>query len=176
MTRFLANILDMTRLETGEIAPRIVAVALPEAIEAAIARVPGAAHVGVDLPDGLPRAAADPALLEQVLVNLLDNAVKYSPSGGIISVSARLIGDRLALSIADEGVGITPDDLPYVFDSFYRARRQDRVGPGTGLGLAIARGLMEAMGGTIEAQSPRPDAPADGAPGTMITLTLPMAI
>jgi len=176
MTRFLANILDMTRLETGEIAPRIAAVVLPEVVEAAIARVPGTAHVGVDMQADLPRAAADPALLEQVLVNLLDNAVKYSPPGGIISVSGRLVGDRVALSVNDEGIGIAPDDLPYVFDSFYRARRQDRVGPGTGLGLAIARGLMEAMGGTIEAQSPRPDAPADGAPGTMITLTLPVAI
>jgi len=176
MTRFLANILDMTRLETGEIAPRVAAVALAEVVEAAIARVPGTAHVGVDLPADLPRAAADAALLEQVLVNLLDNAVKYSPPGGIISVSGRTLGDRVALSIADEGVGIMPDELPFVFDSFYRARRLDRVGPGTGLGLAIARGLMEAMGGTIEAQSPRPDAPADGAPGAMITLTLPIAI
>jgi two-component system sensor histidine kinase KdpD len=176
MTRFLANILDMTRLETGEVAPRIAAVTLPEVVEAAIGRVPGTAHVGVDLPAELPRAAADPALLEQVLVNLLDNAVKYSPPGGIISISGRPVGDRVALSVADEGIGIAPGDLPYVFDSFYRARRQDRVGPGTGLGLAIARGLMEAMGGTIEAQSPRPDAPADGAPGTLITLTLPVAI
>jgi two-component system sensor histidine kinase KdpD len=175
MARFLANILDMTRLETGEITPRIVAVALPEVVEAAIARVPGTAHVGVDLPEDLPRAVADPTLLEQVLVNLLDNAVKYSPPGGLISVSGRLAGDRVSLSVTDEGIGIAPDDLPYVFDSFYRARRQDRVGPGTGLGLAIARGLMEAMGGTIEAQSPRPDAPADGAPGTVITLTLPVA-
>ncbi len=176
MTRFLANILDMTRLETGEVAPRIAAVTLPEVVEAAIGRVPGTAHVGLDLPAELPRAAADPALLEQVLVNLLDNAVKYSPPGGIISVSGRPAGDRVALSVADEGIGIAPGDLPYVFDSFYRARRQDRVGPGTGLGLAIARGLMEAMGGTIEAQSPRPDVPADGAPGTLITLTLPVAI
>ena len=176
MTRFLANILDMTRLETGEIAPRIVAVALQEVVEAAIGRVPGTTHVGADIPPDLPRAAADAALLEQVLVNLLDNAVKYSPPGGIISVSGRMSGDRVALSVSDEGIGIPPDELPYVFDSFYRARRQDRVGPGTGLGLAIARGLMEAMGGTIEAQSPRPDAPADGAPGTMITLTLPAAI
>jgi two-component system sensor histidine kinase KdpD len=176
MTRFLTNILDMTRLETGEISPRIAAVELADVVEAAIARVPGTAHVGVDLSADLPRAAADPALLEQVVVNLLDNAVKYSPPGGIISVSGRPVGDRVALSIADEGVGIMPDELPFVFDSFYRARRLDRVGPGTGLGLAIARGLMEAMGGTIEAQSPRPDAPADGAPGTMITLTLPIAI
>jgi two-component system sensor histidine kinase KdpD len=176
MTQFLANILDMTRLETGEVAPRIAAVGLPEVAEAAIARVPGAAHVGVDLANDLPRAAADAALLEQVLVNLLDNAVKYSPPGGLISVSGRASGNRVTLSVTDEGIGIAPDELPFVFDSFYRARRQDRVGPGTGLGLAIARGLMEAMAGTVEAQSPRPDAPADGAPGTMITLSLPIAL
>jgi two-component system sensor histidine kinase KdpD len=175
MARFLANILDMTRLETGEIAPRIGVVAVAEVVEAAITRVPGTAHVGVNLPPDLPRVVGDPALLEQVLVNLLDNAVKYSPAGGLISIMGRQMGGRIALSIIDEGIGISSDDLPYVFDSFYRARRQDRVGPGTGLGLAIARGLMEAMAGTIEAQSPRPDAHADGAPGTMIMLTLPMA-
>jgi two-component system sensor histidine kinase KdpD len=175
MARFLTNILDLTRLETGEIVPRIVATAISEVVEAAITRVPGTAHVGVDLPPDLPRAAADPALLEQVLVNLLDNAVKYAPPGSLVSVTGRQMGDRVALSIADEGIGIPAEDLPFVFDSFYRARRRDRVGPGTGLGLAIARGLMEAIGGTIEAQSPRPDAPADGAPGTVMTLTLPVA-
>jgi len=72
-------------------------------------------------------------------------------------------------------VGIPAEDLPHVFDSFYRARRGDRVAPGTGLGLAIARGLTEAMGGTIEAASPRPDLPRDGSPGTAVTLRLPAA-
>ena len=77
--------------------------------------------------------------------------------------------------MADEGVGIPLADMPHVFDSFYRARRGDRVAPGTGLGLAIARGLVEAMGGTIEAVSPRPDLPRDGSPGTIISLRLPAA-
>ena len=77
--------------------------------------------------------------------------------------------------VTDEGPGIPPDDLPHIFDSFYRARREDRTVPGTGLGLAIARGLIESMGGTITARSPRPDAPRDGAPGTLIEITLPAA-
>jgi two-component system sensor histidine kinase KdpD len=110
-----------------------------------------------------------------VVVNILDNAMKYAPAGGFVRVSATPYVDQVLLSVADEGVGIAPEDLPHVFDSFYRAKRGDRVAPGTGLGLAIARGLMEAMGGSIEAISPRPDAPADGAPGTVIQLRLPLA-
>ena len=179
MTRFLSNILEMTRLESGEITPRIVPVALEEIVEAAIARVskqgpPELGPVGLNLPDDLPRVAADPALLEQVLVNVLDNARKYGPHGGFVRISAQLFGREISLRVADEGSGIAADDLPHVFDSFYRARHGDR-GTGTGLGLAIARGLTEAMGGSIAAVSPRPDAPADGSPGTVIILTLPVA-
>ncbi len=174
MTRFLANILEMTRLESGEIVPRIVPVALAEVLEAAIARVPQLGHVGLNLPDDLARVAADPALLEQVLVNVLDNACKYGPAGGFVRISATTFGREMTIRLADEGGGIAVEDLPHVFDSFYRARHGHR-GVGTGLGLAIARGLMEAMGGTIAAVSPRPDAPADGSPGTVVTITLPVA-
>jgi len=80
---------------------------------------------------------------------------------------------RVCIEVADEGVGIPAADLEHVFDSFYRARREDRTVAGTGLGLAIARGLVEAMDGEIAAESPRPDAPADGAPGTVIRVWLP---
>ncbi len=72
-------------------------------------------------------------------------------------------------------MGIAPEDLPHVFDSFYRAGRVDRVAPGTGLGIAIARGFITAMGGRIEAVSPRPDAPPLGFPGTVVILHLPTA-
>ncbi len=174
MTRFLSNILEMTRLESGEITPRIVPVALDEVMEAAITRVPLLGPVGLNLPADLPRLAADPELLEQVLVNVLDNACKYGPPGGFIRITAEAVNREMSIRIADEGSGISQEDLPHVFDSFYRAGKGDR-GVGTGLGLAIARGLTEAMGGTIAAISPRPDAPADGSPGTVIILTLPVA-
>ena len=175
MTRFLANIMDLTRLESGQVLPRLEPTDVAAVIEAAVARVPDAAYVGTVLPDPLPHALADAALLEQVLVNLLDNALKYSPAGSHPAVRVAVEGVMLVIAIADSGVGIAPADLPHVFDSFYRAHRGDRVTPGTGLGLAIARGMVEAMGGSIAALSPRPDLPRDGLPGTIVTLRIPVA-
>ncbi len=172
MTRFLTNIMDMTRLETGEVTPRLERVRVADIVELAVSRVPALSHMATDIADDLPHVLADPALLEHVLVNLLENAAKYGPNGGLVRLSARPDGARIRISVADEGPGIAAADLPHVFDSFYRARREDRTVPGTGLGLAIARGLTEAMGGTIKARSPRPDAPRDGAPGTVVDVVL----
>ncbi|GAC1345468.1 MAG: sensor histidine kinase KdpD [Acetobacteraceae bacterium] len=175
MARFLANITELTRLETGEIKPHLIAVPLGEAAEAAIAHLPGSQVVAVTMADPEPIALADPALLERVLVNILENAMKYAPSSSMIQIRGTSEAGHACLAILDEGVGIKAEDLPHVFDSFFRATRGDRIAPGTGLGLAIARGLIEAMHGTITAHSPRPDLPRDGAPGTVITLRLPSA-
>ena len=177
MTRFLANIIEMTRVETGEIVPLIDTVPVAEAIEAAASRVPGLPPVVLDMPRATLSVSADPALLDQVLVNVLENAAKYAPAAGHVLVAARLEGGFVCVSISDGGPGISAADLPHVFDSFYRARREDRTLPGTGLGLAIARGLTEAMGGTIEAWSPaagpvRSDAGGSAGPGTTIILRL----
>lgn len=174
MGRFLANISDLTRLETGEIRPRTETVALLPIVEAAIARLPDPLLVGTRVDPALT-ARVDPALLEQALFNVLDNAVKYSPRGGTVSVAARATETEVVMSVADGGVGIPVADLPHVFDSFFRARRGDRTAPGTGLGLAIARGLLEAMGGAIAAISPNPDAPRGGFPGTVMRITVPRA-
>jgi two-component system sensor histidine kinase KdpD len=175
MTKFLANIMEMARVETGEINARRDRLLLAEIVEAAVSRVSGAMYAGVNIADDATHVLADSALLEQILVNILDNAVKYAPEGSRIAISARRSGDQISISIADEGVGSPSADLPHVFDSFFRATRGDRVAPGTGLGLAIAKAFTEAMGGKIRAQSPRLDLPADGAPGTVIILELPAA-
>jgi two-component system sensor histidine kinase KdpD len=190
MSRFLDNITDMTRLESGEIAPTLVRTDPEEIVEAALARLRHAAEIRIALPKDLPPVLADPALLEQVVFNILDNAVKYAPDTPHIRISASAQDGRVLLRIEDAGIGIAAEDLPHVFDSFYRARRGDRVAAGTGLGLAIARGLIEAMGGSIAAVSPRPgplaSGPPDpglpdsglpdwGRPGTIITLNLPAA-
>jgi two-component system, OmpR family, sensor histidine kinase KdpD len=175
MARFLANIADLTRLESGEVRPRLGSVAIAEVLEAAVARLADAPLVATGNADLALQMRADPALLEQALVNVLENAVKYAPAGSLVRVSTLRDGADVVLAVADEGVGIAPDAMPHVFDSFYRVHRGDRVLPGTGLGLAIARGLVEAMGGTIAAQSPNPDAPRGGLPGTVVTMRLPAA-
>jgi two-component system sensor histidine kinase KdpD len=175
MTKFLSNIMEMARVETGEIVAKRERMRLTDAIEAAVTRVHGAMYAGVNVSEDASYVLADGALLEQILVNLLDNAVKYAPEGSRIAISANRRGADVIISVADEGIGIAAGDLPHVFDSFFRATRGDRVAPGTGLGLAIAKAFVEAMGGSIRAQSPRLDLPADGAPGTVISLEVPAA-
>ena len=175
MTRFLDNITDMTRLESGEIAPLLAAVEIGEIVRSALARLRQPADLEFGLPEDLPPVLADPALLEQVVFNILDNAVKYAQGTPRIRISAILQEGRVLLGIEDGGIGIAAEDLPHVFDSFYRARRGDRVAAGTGLGLAIARGLIEAMGGRISAASPRANLLPGEPPGTVLSLDLPAA-
>jgi two-component system sensor histidine kinase KdpD len=174
MVRFLTNITDLVRLETGEVRPRLGSVPLAEVMEAALSRLPNALYIATDMGADL-EVQADAALLEQALVNVLDNAAKYSPQGAVVRVRARPQGQQISIAISDEGVGIPPDDLDRVFDSFFRIQRRDRTGPGIGLGLAITRGLIEAMGGTIAARSPNPDTARGGLPGTVVTIVLPRA-
>jgi two-component system sensor histidine kinase KdpD len=105
-------------------------------------------------------------LIEQVLVNLLDNALKYSPAGTPIEVRAHVAGDDLEIEVADRGIGIPPEDLERIFDKFYRVQRPHSVA-GTGLGLTISKGFVEAHRGRIWARN-RPGG------GTIVTLALPM--
>jgi two-component system, OmpR family, sensor histidine kinase KdpD len=176
MGRFLANIEELNRLESGDLRPGTQAVPVIEVVDAAVTRLPATALIATGQIEPAFKVAADPALLEQALVKVLENALKYAPEGSLVSVRAEEERNGVAISVADEGIGIPPEDLPHVFDSFFRVRRGDRAAPGTGLGLAIARGLVEAMGGRISAQSPRTDLPADGLPGTVITIRLPKGV
>jgi two-component system sensor histidine kinase KdpD len=109
----------------------------------------------------------DFVLMEQVLVNLLDNAAKYSPAGSTIVLRALMEGKDVAIEIADQGLGIAPEDLEIVFDKFYRVHAADRQRAGTGLGLSICRGFIEAQGGRIFARS------AGIGHGTTIRITFP---
>lgn len=170
LDRYVQNLLDMTRLGHGALTPRLAPLDLAELVGSARQRMRGVlrAHVlNVDLPPDLPLVRADGVLLEQVLVNILDNAAKYAPAGTEILISGQATGPCLELAIVDHGPGISAADQTRVFDMFYRVAGGDRQRAGTGLGLAICKGLVEAMGGTIRAESGWPDGS-----GTRIVLAL----
>ena len=170
----IEDLLDLAAVEQGEARIDLAPVALRDvATQAEAVARPAAAGkrhtLTLDVPGDLPRVLADRDRLGQVLINLLDNAVKFTPEGGRIEVSARPSSGRVVLSVKDNGVGIPPEDIGRIFERFYRVgRSRDRREGGTGLGLAIAKHLTQAMGGTIEVES-RPGS------GTTFRVSLPAA-
>jgi len=111
-------------------------------------------RVIVDLPQNLPLLRADETRLQEVLYNLFDNAVKYSQPSGTISLQVQSANNQIVLSVSDTGVGIGPDDLPRIFERFYRAdKARSRALGGTGLGLSIVKHIAQLHGGTVEAES-----------------------
>ena len=170
----IEDLLDLAAVEQGEARIDLAPVALRDvATQAEAVARPAAAGkrhtLTLDVPGDLPRVLADRDRLGQVLINLLDNAVKFTPEGGRIEVSARPSSGRVVVSVKDNGVGIPPEDLGRIFERFYRVgRSRDRREGGTGLGLAIAKHLTQAMGGTIEVES-RPGS------GTTFRVSLPAA-
>lgn len=153
LNRFVGNLLDMTRLESGVLQPKLEATEVADVVGAAAERSRAlvARHrLALEVAPGLPLYLLDPILLEQVLVNLIDNAAKYAPAGTAVTVSAR--EDKgLAIRVLDEGDGIPEDKLEAIFDKFHRIQQGDSAQAGTGLGLAICRGFVETMGGRITA-------------------------
>ena len=124
-----------------------------------------------DVPDDLPPIEGDPKRLQQVLGNIISNAIKFTPAGGSIGVSCAAEGDSVVIQVRDSGAGITPELLPYIFDRFRQGdSRSTRTHGGLGLGLAIARYLVERHHGTIRADSDGPGR------GTTFYVTLPIAL
>jgi two-component system sensor histidine kinase KdpD len=173
LTAYVTNLLDISRLESGDIGPKQEAVMLSDLVGAALykARAALADHrLFIKVPAELPLLEADSALLQQALVNILDNAAKYSPKGSQISMIAEAQADTVQLRILDEGPGVAETDLDRLFDKFFRAAATRGQQPGTGLGLTICRGIIEAMRGSIEAFN-RCDRS-----GMCIRLTLPVSL
>jgi signal transduction histidine kinase len=138
-------------------------------IEALRAHAPVHVEVIVDAPDDLPEVAADPDKLRQVLTNLLDNAVKYSPDGGSVRIALAQSGNRIRFRIEDQGLGIPPTEQARIFEKFYRLDPNLTRGVGgTGLGLYICRELVDRMDGRIWVAS-------DGRRGSTFTVELPVA-
>jgi two-component system sensor histidine kinase KdpD len=173
LNRFIANLLDMTKLESGAIVPNTTLYDLREIVGSALRRADKILvghQVELDLADNLPMLKLDAVLVEQALFNLLDNAAKYSPTGSTVRIHGWRDKESVELEIMDEGDGIPPAELEHIFDKFYRVQKGDQVRAGTGLGLAIARGFIEAMNGTIGAGN-RSDRP-----GAVFTIRLPIPL
>jgi two-component system sensor histidine kinase KdpD len=169
LNRLVGNLLSMTRIESGAIKlhrdPGDIQDLVGTALEQLGRRIEKH-RVRVDVPEDFPLVPMDFALMVQVVVNLLENAVKYSPENSLIEVSATLEDEKVRLQFADRGVGIPSEDLTRVFDKFYRVQRPESV-TGTGLGLSISKGIVEAHHGNIYAH-------ARNRGGTIVSVELPL--
>ncbi len=163
LTALVDNLLDMSRLQAGVVSPTLNSADLPAVVHQAVSGLDGAdrARVELDSPVDLPPVLADPGLLERVVANLLSNAVQHASSGPV-TVTAGVVGDRVELRVVDRGHGVPFADRERVFAPFQRLGDAP-AGQGVGLGLAVARGLTEAMGGTVT---------ADDTPGGGLTMVV----
>ncbi|MFJ4966332.1 Sensor protein KdpD [Streptomyces sp. ADI96-02] len=166
LDHLVGNLLDMSRLQTGTVTPLIREIDLDEVVPMALGGVPEGS-VELDIPETLPMVAVDPGLLERVVANIVENAVKYSSAGDPVAVAASALGERVELRVVDRGRGVPDEAKERIFEPFQRYGDAPR-GAGVGLGLAVSRGFAEAMGGTLDAE----DTPGGGL--TMV-LTLPAA-
>ena len=153
----MANLLDMSRIEGGALKPEKEWYPIDELIHDVLGHMQPLLldrAVQTSIPDDLPPVQLDYLEIEQVLTNLIENAVRYTPSDSPVDVSVQIDGDQMVISVGDRGSGIPPADLERVFDKFYRVSGRSSVRPtGSGLGLAVSKGLVEAHGGRIWAEN-----------------------
>ena len=167
LTRFVARLLDLSRIEAGMLQPLRDWHDVEEILAEVVERLdPHGDRVHLAVPDALPLARVDYVMVEQIITNLLDNALKYSPADRLVDVTVGTPRGQLRIEVADRGPGIPLSEAGRVFEKFYRAA-QGASAPGTGLGLAIARGLAQAHGGDVTC-APRP------AGGSIFAVRLPI--
>jgi two-component system, OmpR family, phosphate regulon sensor histidine kinase PhoR len=157
LTQMVQELLELSRIESGQVPVRLRPTALPDLINPPVERLSSQAEragltLTVTLDPDLPPVLADPERVQQVVTNLVHNAIKFTPQAGSITVSAKTAPREVVVEVTDTGIGIAPKDLPRIFERFYKADRA-RSGGGTGLGLAIARHIIQAHGGRIWVQS-----------------------
>lgn len=172
LNRLVDNLLDMSRIEAGAMIPQREWQLLDEIVEGAIRRVDPdmkGRPLEIKIDDDLPPVHVDAVEVQQVLVNLLDNAIKYSPARSPVRLAATRAGLDVEVRVGNEGPGVPAEDRTRIFERFYRARNSTEARVrGTGLGLAICKGIVEAHGGSIWCES---------APGveTVMTFTIPLS-
>ena len=174
LSRLVRDLQDLSRLEESGVSLNIRPALVSDIVGGVMQKMrPQFETKGVALsaivPARLPLVLADGDRIQQVLLNLLDNALVYTPAGGAVCVEASAGAGAVEIAVIDNGIGIAPEHLPYIFTRFYRVdKSRSRAAGGAGIGLTIARRLIEAHGGTIDVQS------AAGA-GSRFTVTLPAA-
>ncbi len=151
----VANLLDASRLQAGALAVHLQQVSIEEAADAVLVAMPPGSgeRITLDFDPMLPDVRADPGLLERVLANLLDNALRHTPSGTMVTLRAGTHNGGVICEVVDHGAGIAPSQLSQLYAPFQRSG--DRTPGGIGLGLTVARGFTEAMGGTLQARETR---------------------
>ena len=175
MQRLVHDLVDLSRAEAGQVLLELRPVDLGELIKSAATRLypqfedkDVALHL--EIPAGLPQPEVDANRMTQVILNLLGNALQYTPPKGQVAVRAWAGRDELMVAVQDSGVGLAPDHLPHIFERFYRVdKSRSRASGGSGIGLTIARHLIEAHGGRIWASSPGLTG------GSTFSFTLPLA-
>jgi two-component system sensor histidine kinase KdpD len=169
LTHLVDNLLDMSRLQAGALSLFPRPAGLDEIVSRALDNLdPAARGITVDIPESLPEVKVDPAILERVIVNLTENALRYSPAGKPPLLTASALGDWVELRVVDRGPGIPEEDRDRMFVPFQRLGDTDNT-TGVGLGLALSRGLTEAMGGTLTAE----DTPGGG---LTMTVSVPVVV
>jgi two-component system sensor histidine kinase KdpD len=167
LTHLVDNLLDMSRLQAGALSLFPRPAGLDEIVSGALDNLdPAARGITVDIPESLPEINVDPAILERVIVNLTENALRYAPPGQPPLLTASALGDRVELRVVDRGHGIPETERDQMFVPFQRLGDTDNT-TGVGLGLALSRGLTEAMGGTLTAED---------TPGGGLTMTVSMPV
>jgi histidine kinase len=160
LERLVMDLQELSRVEANAVDLHLEHVSLERLVRATVDRLKRQFEdknvaVEIDLPDSLPPVKADPDRIQQVLLNLVGNALQYTPEHGSVLITARLIGTEVEVIVRDTGIGISSEHLPHVFTRFYRVEKsRSRAGGGSGIGLTIAKHLVEAHGGRIWVESP----------------------
>ena len=172
LSRLVSRLLYTTRLEANAVSLNLMLIDLKEESQRMakrLAEMDNSHELLVHFPEGFPAVMGDPEKIDEVLTNLLENAMKFSPQGGTITVEGEVVEDEVWVSIGDEGIGISETEQSRIFERFYRvAESGTGAAPGTGLGLHICRILVQAHGGRIWVQS-------QPGQGSRFTFTLPVA-
>lgn len=170
LDRVVANLLDTARLESGMLELKIDSGDVVDIVGTALRQIKDTIspeNVIIDIPQNIPFVRCDSVLIELVLVNLLDNALKFSKPGATITINASSTDDKVQVSVADEGPGIPEEELKNIFNKFHRVRQMETGAGGSGLGLSICKAIVELHGGEIWAENRKPC-------GAVIHFTIPV--